>query len=222
MTPYIQSLQKELEAYRNEKIAQEQSAYMRNQFSFYGIKTPQRRIIIKPFLETKFLPSKKEANEIVKQLWLLPQRDYHYVAQELIEKYKKQFDKKDVELFEYMITNNSWWDTVDFIAAKLVGSYFKKYPEKREIYCKKWIASNNIWLQRTAILFQLKYKEQTDVILLDKVIHSLLGSKEFFINKAIGWALREYSKTNPKWVIQFAENNALNTLSKKEGLRLIK
>ena len=222
MTPYIQSLQKELEAYRNEKIAQEQSAYMRNQFSFYGIKTPQRRIIIKPFLETKFLPSKKEANEIVKQLWLLPQRDYHYVAQELIEKYKKQFDKKDVELFEYMITNNSWWDTVDFIAAKLVGSYFKKYPEQREIYCKKWIASNNIWLQRTAILFQLKYKEQTDVILLDKVIHSLLGSKEFFINKAIGWALREYSKTNPKWVIQFAENNALNTLSKKEGLRLIK
>jgi 3-methyladenine DNA glycosylase AlkD len=218
---YIKALQEELEAHRNEKIAHEQSAYMRNLFSFYGIKTTERRAIAKPFIEKRFLPSKQEAKNIVMQLWQLPQREYHYVAQELMEKYKTQFEQHDIELFEYMITTNSWWDTVDFIAAKLVGAYFKKYPKQKEVYCKKWLASNNMWLQRTAVIFQLKYKETTDVLLLQKVIQSLLGSKEFFINKAIGWALREYSKTNPLWVVQFVENTTLNNLSKKEALRLI-
>jgi 3-methyladenine DNA glycosylase AlkD len=102
-----------------------------------------------------------------------------------------------------------------------MGEYFKKYPEQRIIYVRKWINSNNIWLQRCALLFQLKYKENLDTVLLGSVINSLLGSKEFFINKAIGWILREYSKTNPIWVIEFADKTALSNFSKKEALRLI-
>lgn len=120
-----------------------------------------------------------------------------------------------------MVTHKSWWDTVDFIAAKLMGEYFTKFPEQRAIYVKKWIDSNNIWLQRCALLFQLKYKENLDTALLGAVINSLLGSKEFFINKAIGWILREYSKTNPNWVMEFANKTALGNLSKKEALRWI-
>jgi len=86
---------------------------------------------------------------------------------------------------------------------------------------KKWLLSNNIWLQRSALLFQLKYKENIDTVLLSATINSLLGSKEFFINKAIGWILREYSKTNAIWVMEFANKTALSSLSKKEALRLI-
>ena len=109
-----------------------------------------------------------------------------------------------------------------FIAVNLLGSYFKKYPEQIEIYVEKWLKSNNIWLQRSAVLFQLKYKQQLDTELLSYVINNLLGSKEFFINKAIGWILREYGKTNPKWVLEFIDKTTLSNLSRREAVRLLK
>jgi len=202
--------------------AQGQKAYMRNQFEFLGMTSPIRREVQKPWLKKENLPPKKLLNDIVKSLWLQPQREYQFFAQELTFKYVKQFDKKDIELLEFMVTHKSWWDTVDYIAAKLMGEYFKQYPEQREIYVKKWLNSSNIWLQRSAILFQLKYKHEVDTKLLTNIIGSLLGSKEFFINKAVGWMLREYSKTNPAWVIDFANKYPLENLSRKEALRLLK
>ncbi|KUO65041.1 MAG: DNA alkylation repair protein [Lutibacter sp. BRH_c52] len=218
---FINILEIELVQHSNPKIALEQKAYMRNQFEYYGIKSAERREIQKPFLIKQFLPKKDELGEIVIFLWEKPQRDYQYFSQELAFKYVKHLEKKDIELYEYMVTHKSWWDTVDFIAAKLMGEYFIKFPEQRTIYVKKWIDSNNIWLQRCALLFQLKYKENLDTDILGSVINSLLASKEFFINKAIGWILREYSKTNPIWVIEFADKTALSNLSKKEALKLI-
>lgn len=120
-----------------------------------------------------------------------------------------------------MVTHKSWWDTVDYISIKLMGAYFKKFPEQRELYVKKWLASENIWLQRSALLFQLKYKENLDTTILSNAINYLVGSKEFFINKAIGWVLREYSRTNPKWVVDFVEKTNLNSLSRREALSLL-
>ncbi len=221
MTTFINVLEIELAQHANPNIALEQKAYMRNQFEYYGIKSAERREIQKPFLIKEFLPKKDELGKTVIFLWEKPQRDYQYFAQELAFKYVKQFEKKDIALFEYMVTHKSWWDTVDFIAAKLMGEYFKKFPEQRAIYVKKWIDSNNIWLQRCALLFQLKYKENLDTDLLSSIINSLLGSKEFFINKAIGWILREFSKTNPIWVKEFAGKTVLSNLSRREALRLI-
>ena len=221
MTTFINTLEIELEKNSNPRIALEQKAYMRNQFAYYGIKATERREIQKPFFIKEFLPKKDKLDQIVIALWEKPQRDYQYFSQELAFKYVKQLAEKDIELYEYMVTHKSWWDTVDFIAAKLIGEYFKNFPEQRDAYVKKWINSNNIWLQRSALLFQLKYKENLDTALLSSIINSLLGSKEFFINKAIGWILREYSKTNPTWVKDFAKKTALSSLSKKEALRLI-
>ena len=221
MTTFLKTLETEFAKQANPKIALEQKAYMRNQFEFYGIKSTERREIQKPFFIKEFLPKKDELENIVKLLWEKPQRDYQYFSQELAFKYVKQLEKKDIELFEYMVTHKSWWDTVDFIAANLMGAYFKKYPEQINVTIKKWLNSNNIWLQRSALLFQLKYKENLDTDLLASSINSLLGSKEFFINKAIGWILREFSKTNPKWVLEFASKTALSSLSRKEALRLI-
>ncbi|MBE0422963.1 MAG: DNA alkylation repair protein [Lutibacter sp.] len=221
MTAFIKTLELEFEQHVHPKIALEQKAYMRNQFEFYGIKSTERREIQKPFFIKEYLPNKDELEKTVKSLWEKPQRDYQYFSQELAFNYVKQFEKKDIELFEYMVTHKSWWDTVDFIAAKLMGEYLKKYPEQRTAYVEKWLNSNNIWLQRCALLFQLKYKKNLDTVLLSSIINSLLGSKVFFINKAIGWILREYSKTNPIWVMEFAGKTALNSLSKKEALKLI-
>jgi len=221
MKEFVDTLSIELERKRNTTIASEQQAYMRNQFEFYGIKTKERREIQKPFLIKAYLPPKNDLEELVKMLWKKPQRDYQLFAQELVFKYLKQFEHNDIELLEYMVTNKSWWDTVDFIANKLMGFYFKKFPEERDFYVNKWLQSNNIWLQRSALLFQLKYKEGLDTDILSLCINSLLNSGEFFINKAIGWTLREYSRTNPEWVIDFVNKTDLSPLSHKEALRLI-
>lgn len=222
MDDCFKTLQAEFEAHANVNIAKQQKAYLKDLFAFYGIKTPLRRKLQQPFLVRAELPSKKDLVPLVRVLWNLPQREYHYFAQELSLRYKKYFDRSDILLFEFMITHNSWWDTVDFIASKLIKAYFHKFPEQRNEYIKKWLSSGNIWLQRSCLLFQLLEKEKTDTALLEEIINSLLGSQEFFINKAIGWALRDYSRTNPDWVVHFVKTHDLHPLSKREALKLIR
>ena len=219
---FIETLRTEFEKNRNPKIAGEQKAYMKNRFEFYGIKAPDRRVITKPFLVKAFLPDKAQSSQIVYKLWEEPYRDFHYFGQELLFKYHKKFEKEDILILEFMVENNSWWDTVDYIAVKLMGGYFKMFPEQIDRYVKKWIASKNMWLQRSAILFQLKYKDELNKELMAATIKSLLGSKEFFINKAIGWMLREYSRSDPDYVRQFCKDNLLSNLSRREALRLLK
>lgn len=222
MIEFIETLETEFKNNSNTKIALEQKAYLRNQFEFYGITTVKRREIQKPFFIKEHLPEKRELYKIINELWNKPQREYQYFSQELAFKYSKQLEKKDIGLFEFMVMRKSWWDTVDFISSKLMGEYFKNYPEQKDKYVQKWLKSNNIWLQRCVLLFQLKYRGDLDTALLSSIIHSLLGSKEFFINKAIGWVLREYSRTNSNWVSGFVNTTELNALSKKEALRLLK
>ncbi|MBX6379368.1 MAG: DNA alkylation repair protein [Thermoflavifilum aggregans] len=221
MEDYLQILETEFRKNSNPQIALWQMAYMKNQFEFYGIKTPVRRKIQKPLLIRENLPPNDDLGKIVKILWEKPQREYQYFAQELTEKYIKQFDKRDIILFEFMILHKSWWDTVDYIATKLVGEYFKIYPEQRNISVEKWIHSNNIWLQRTSIFFQLNFGKEIDTGFLSYIICSLSVSNEFFITKAIGWILRQDSKINPDWMLNFTSNTRLNKLSIKEATRLI-
>jgi len=221
MNDYLSALQSEFEARADSKIALEQKAYLRDQFAFYGIKTPVRRNIQKPFLITALLPPKDNLQNLVRTLWGKPQREYHYFAQELAQKYVKQFEKEDIALFEFMVTQNSWWDTVDSIATKLIGPYFKKFPEQRDPITTKWMASENIWLQRCCLLFQLLWKEGMDTVFLEHTISALLSSDEFFINKAIGWILRQYSRTDADWVIDFVGRTPLKPLIKRKALKLI-
>ena len=222
MDSYIELLLNEFQSHANPENAAGQKAYMKNKFEYYGLKSPIRKELQKPFLLKNNLPIKKDLVGIFKTLWQKPEREIQYFAQELLQKYTSRFEKKDSSLFEYMISHKSWWDTVDFIASNILGPYFIKFPEQRDVLVKKWISSNNMWLQRSALLFQLKYKDNVDTELLRYAINSLLGSKEFFINKAIGWSLRQYSKFNPDWVLEFTNNTKLENLSRREALRLIK
>jgi 3-methyladenine DNA glycosylase AlkD len=219
---FLKTLEDLFKEEANASIAAGQKTYMRHQFDYYGVKTPTRREIQRKLFKKDMLPPKHDLHKLVTSLWNLPQRENQYVAQELARKYIRNIEEDDLLLYEYMITHKAWWDTVDFIADNLVGTYFKAFPNKRDDITKKWMASNNIWLQRTTLLFQLKYKMTLDTEFLSKTINSLLGSKEFFINKAIGWVLREYSKTNKEWVLNFVANSSLHSLSKREAFRLIK
>lgn len=195
--------------------------YMREQFEFFGIKSQLRDEIYREFLKKYGLPSLENLNDYLRYLWEKPERDFQYVGMFIIEKIIKKADENLIDLLEYMIITKSWWDTVDYIAARLVGGYFIKYPTQIKPITEKWMSSGNKWLQRSALLFQLKYKKNTDEKLLYDYITRLAEHKDFFIRKAIGWILREYSKTNPKSVEKFIKSHTISPLSVKEGLKRI-
>jgi len=221
MSQFIDLLEQEFIRIQDSANAEKQKAYMRNQFEFFGLKAGPRREVSKPFLDKLYLPHIDDLELLMKSLWNKPEREFQMFALDLILKYSKTIEEKHLELFEYLIIHKSWWDTVDVVAVKCVGQYFKKFPNKRDEIIAGWLKSDNIWLQRTCLIFQLKYKTDLDTALLEHCIKTLNGTKEFFINKAIGWVLREYSRTDANWVVEFVENNELSNLSKKEALRLL-
>lgn len=225
---YTVPLQELLESHADGENAEPMRQYMQDRFEFYGIKTPKRRALVKAFFEEKGLPPSELLVPLVDELWERPQREYQYAAVGVLQKMMKSRETPPIspgemiELFERLITTKSWWDTVDGIATRVVGVFFQRYPEFIESCTDKWISSGNIWLQRTAILFQLKYKERTDEALLFSIVRQLTDSREFFIRKAIGWALHEYSKTFPLRVVRFVRETPMAPLSKREALKVIK
>ena len=219
---YIQEIKVLFERNANSENAFHMKKYMKDHSEFFGIKSPLRREITKPFLNKENLPPISSIKKITKELWSLPQREFQHFGMELLVKYLKKMTPDYINLFEYILLTKSWWDSVDFTSSNLVGAHFKNYPELIKPTTKKWIASENMWLQRSSIIFQLKYKSTTDTNLLFKYIMLCDDSKEFFIRKAIGWALREYSKTNPELVKEFVDQNPqLSGLSKREALKRI-
>ena len=192
---------------------------MKDQFDYLGLPSPIRKELAKSFYAEHGYPTPEELRSVVEKCWHLTYREYKYFAMELMARMKKKAGHDAIFLYEKLITDGSWWDTIDHLAPVLVGYHFQEYPEERGKYLNKWIASDNIWLQRSCILFQLKYKSDTDTRLLSSIIIELKDSKEFFIRKAIGWILREYSKTDPGFVIRFVQNHDLSGLSHREALK---
>ncbi len=196
--------------------------YMKNQFPFFGLKKDSRQQLEKDYFRNNGLPSLPEMPQVVRLLWELPERECQYAAMDIMEKFRKKFTPDHLELFEYCIVTKAWWDTVDLIATRLAGALLKQYPELIPSCNQRWMEGENMWLKRTCLLFQLKYRQDTDRELLARNVVLLSGEKDFFIRKAIGWALREYSKTNPDWVLQFVKSNQLPTLSEREALKVLK
>lgn len=194
------------------------AAYMRNQFSFLGIQKGDLKANTKEFvrLEKNILDW-----EIVNSLWEEEYREYQYVAMEYINLRQKLLTESDFEKLYSLIINKSWWDTVDELS-NYVG-YLAYNAEYGKQILLKWSVDENLWVRRTAIIAHRRFKDITDTDLLKEIIINNLESKEFFINKAIGWALREYSKTDPDWVRNFINDNCegLNSLSIREGSKYI-
>ncbi|MCK5087707.1 MAG: DNA alkylation repair protein, partial [Melioribacteraceae bacterium] len=181
---YIQEIKVLFERNANSENAFHMKKYMKDHSEFFGIKSPLRREITKPFLKKENLPPISSIKKITKELWSLPQREFQHFGMELLVKYLKKMTPDYINLFEYILLTKSWWDSVDFTSSNLVGAHFKNYPELIKPTTKKWIASENMWLQRSSIIFQLKYKSTTDTNLLFKYIQLCDDSKEFFIRKA--------------------------------------
>jgi len=201
-------------------IAQGQMAYMRHQFEFFGLKAPHWVAISKQIFEENGLPAPADLPALTHLCFEDDHREMHYFALQCVEKTIKKHDAQAIQLLETLICTRSWWDTVDWIA-KLVGIHFKRFPEQIKPVTERWMNSGNLWLQRVSIIFQLSYKKDTDAALLFEYIRRLANSKEFFIQKGAGWALRQYSRTNPEAVRAFIAATPLAPLTRREGLRLM-
>ena len=216
---WYRGMLEQLEMMSDKEQSQKMSAYMQNQFLFLGIPKPKLNAFIKPYLTQS---KKMEFDwDFCFLCWEKPYREAQYIAVEYILKHQKQLSYVDLDNIQMLITQKSWWETVDSLD-EVVGTIVLKFPELKQ-RMREWSVSDNIWLRRTAIDFQLKYKENTDTELLAEIIRNNLGTDEFFVNKAIGWSLREYSKVNAVWVKEFLEKNKdkLASLSIKEASKLL-
>ncbi|MFB9277797.1 DNA alkylation repair protein [Cohnella cellulosilytica] len=219
MDHYTAELAAWLRSHADPAKAAPMAAYMRNKFPFLGLKTPERTRLIKAFWAKHGVPAGDELLDVVKRLWELPEREFQNAALAFLDKRGKRAGKEDIDVVEHLIVTKPWWDTVDYLASNATGDLLAKYPELIPAYADRWIASDDLWLRRTALLYQLRYKERTDVGRLFAYIERCKDEREFFIRKAIGWALREYSKTDEDAVRRFVERTPLSPLSAKEALK---
>ena len=222
MHPYVLSLKDLFEQNADSAKAEPMKKYMRNQFEYLGIKSPELSALMREYTNEHKLPPLDQLDMISRDLWSLPQREFQYSAIGFLGKLENKLEPEIITTVEYLIVTKSWWDTVDIIAGHTVGSLFKRFPVVKKKYLAKWRKSDNIWLRRTTLLFQLGYKKETDFDLLCELVKENLGSDEFFINKAIGWALRQYAHTSPAPVKKFVKaTKELHPLSRREALKNI-
>ena len=210
----------DFEENRNELLAESMSKYMQDKFRFLGIRGATRTEIYK-----KYFPDARKTKTIdwdfVENCWNKEEREFQYVVVYYLKAMQKFLKREDISKLKYLIVTKSWWDTVDLLA-KVIGSLVIRIEGYDQIMLE-WSKDSNIWLRRVAILYQLSLKDKVDEIILDKILVNNLGDNEFFINKAVGWALRDYSKYNPEWVREFIKKNKDNmaNLSIREASKYI-
>ena len=223
MKTHIDFLEEKLHELSNPDYAIQMHNYMKQKAQFFGLRGPQRNAVFKEWY--KMLPTKEkdfDYLELAIEFWDREEREWQHIAIELLKKLpQKRFKKEDIYNLERLIVSKSWWDTVDMLAANPVSVYFKQFPEEIENVIIDWRHSDNQWLNRTCLIFQLKYKENTDFELLKSLVKQYQPVPGFFIQKAIGWSLRQYTRQEPQLVQDFVEEIGLEGLARKEALRLI-
>lgn len=219
MDKYLE-LKEQFEANRDDENAVKMAAYMRNLFSFYGIPASKRKAIYKDFLKSE--KSEKVIDwDLLDRCYSDEYREFHYFVMDYLAAMQKFLKFDDVFHIEKYIKTNQWWDTIDGLD-RIVGN-IAFTDERINDLMLKWSTDEDFWVRRIAIDHQICRKDKTNTILLEKILVNNFGSSEFFINKAIGWSLRDYSKTNPDWVRNFVETHKdkMDKLSIREATKYI-
>lgn len=213
-------IKKQFESQENHEKAIQMAKYMRNQFIFYGLPTPQRKQVYKGLLK------QEKKNKIIDwkfldQCYEDEHREFQYLVGDYLNVMKKYLAYEDIAYIEKYAQTKQWWDTIDLLD-RIIGDIGLRDQRVNDLMLE-WSKNDNFWIRRIAIDHQLGRKDKTNVELLEKILVNNFGSREFFINKAIGWALRDYSKTNPQWVKSFIEKyrDQMHSLSIKEGSKYL-
>jgi len=219
-TEVLSEVQGRLPALGDKKVAFGAQAYMKDIAPFLGVKTPERRKLFKEIFRDLPTPTSKELGETARALWKLREREYHYAACDLIDFFIESADKNFLkDHVEYLITQKSWWDTVDTLGSVAISPLTIKYPSISLM--RSWNKSSNMWLNRAAIQHQRGRKTNTDIPLLLEFLDTHAGESEFFIAKAIGWALRDLSRVNNSEVKKFLKAHPeLNRVAVREAQKL--
>ncbi|MCF0207353.1 MAG: DNA alkylation repair protein [Bacteroidales bacterium] len=210
-----------LEKHRNQEVAQAMSG--NKGLKFLGLKNTEQIDLFKTIFSQLHLPNIKDTNNVVREFFAMEEREYLYFGIRLFEKRKKYWKKTDIVFIESLILTQPAWDSMKDISAVLVAPFVKKFPKVGLEFINSWGHSKNPWLNASAIMFQRQLKENTNVELLEKLILDNISSQNEITNHAIGSALRDYSRTNPQWVINFLTNNSLklSRIAKQEGIKWI-
>lgn len=198
-------------------LADPMSKYMRYRFPFLGLPSPRQKEALQPLLRKDFdEPFLIHASA---SLWKKPEREFHYAGTLLLAKNHRKLSPASLAHLRMGIEMNSWWDTVDTLSSRVVGPLVLRYP-KLAAEMDEWSHDANFWIRRCAIIHQLAFKERTDVERLFAYCAANANDKEFFIRKAIGWALRQYARTDPRAIVEFVQQHSeLSGLSRREALK---
>ena len=220
MDSIISEVRLSFEQKANPEIAAKQYAYLKNKFTHFGMKTPVRREVTTPVIKVLKEYSEENIKKLVTMCFNQPEREFHQFGTDILIKYSKKLGEESLAFIKEKIETNSWWDTVDMLAAKVLANFMLRFPEQQS-EMDKWIEADNMWLRRSAILYQLKYKDKLDEERLFRYCLLRAHETEFFIRKVMGWVLREYKRTNREGVEDFVFQNEdkLSNLSKREALR---
>lgn len=221
VTTLAEKVARELRKNADPKKSQPMKKYMRDKFEFFGLSSPLRKSVCKEFLQQKL--NSEDTRNFVALLWAKPEREFQYFAIDYLEKHmdtSAEFEA-NMECMKGLITTKSWWDTVDALAYKMVGGLVRQHRDEGKNVMEEWINHENMWLRRTALLHQLSYKQETDEEMLFRFCSLRADEEEFFIRKAIGWALRQYAWTNSSSVKKYLRKHKkeLSSLSFKEAAK---
>ncbi|MFC9843044.1 DNA alkylation repair protein [Streptomyces sp. NPDC060223] len=202
--------------------AESMRSYMKDIAPFLGLTTPERRALSRTVLLNTAPPDEADCVAVALRCWALPEREYHYFAVDYLHRHVKRLSSGFLPVARHLVSTVSWWDTVDALAAHVVGGLVAADP-KLKTDMDAWITDADLWVARTALLHQLRYKDATDTERLFGYCVRQAGHPEFFIRKAIGWCLREYAKTDPQAVRDFVarERGRFAPLSVREALKNI-
>ena len=209
---------------KNSKDAIQMQRYLKTTMPFYGVKSPILNTIVNDVNNLHLISNQEEYNSVIMDIWNLSHREEKYISIKLARKWKKYITLEALTVYEKMIREGQWWDFIDPISQGLIGILLMNNRFKMNKILDKWIKDENLWIRRSAILAHLKHKKNTDYKKLFEYCLKCAHEKEFFIQKAIGWVLREFSKTEPEIVYAFIQDNerVLSNLSKREGMKYIK
>jgi 3-methyladenine DNA glycosylase AlkD len=206
--------------------ARAQQAYMKSSMPFHGISSAALKALLRPILADPAyrLAGREDWEATVRELWDdATHREERYAALALTghRTYRAWQDASALPLYEHLVTTGAWWDLVDPVASDRVGPILLRDPREVSPLVRGWAVSDDVWLRRSAVISQLKARERTDTVLLRECIEANLDDPSFWIRKAIGWALRQYARTDPAWVRSEAERwgPRLSSLSRREALK---
>lgn len=218
----LQQIVSELERIRDAERAPAMEAYMKNRFVFLGVSAGPRKNIFNAFKKDWALLSANARWDFINECWQHEARELQYIATDaLLSDYKKKLTVSDLPKIEFLLTQKPWWDTIDLLVSHIVGHYAKNFPQEFSKTAAEWESTTNFWLHRSLLIHQLKFRKETNLELLQYYIQCFKGNKEFFVQKAIGWALREVSKWNPEWVRAVVVSENLQGLAKREALKYV-